>query len=151
MVLVGKEHRSWFGCAMMTRGAAGVGFLCGFCGSGCGCWRGLLRGGDFFRGGGLGVGGDFFGRGGEDRGGGAGEGLVEVGREIDEIGDGGEVVVIEIAGGPGSWLIEVGGEVDAVGATESAVDVEEHATGPIELHAGKFRMWIPADLHVGER
>ena len=49
-------------------------------------------------------------------------GLVEVGGEVDEIGDGNGVVVVDVAVGVGrGGLVEVGGEGDEVGDRYRAI------------------------------
>src|SRR5205085_4402191 len=45
-------------------------------------------------------------------------------REIDEIADGGDVVVIQIAAGPDAGRVEVGGEIDEVADAHVVVEVQ---------------------------
>src|SRR5207237_9853013 len=119
-----EKHRAWLRSAMVTGSSARWRVLLVFCRSGCGrgcrghfggCFGGRCR---------LGVGGDEFGGGGEDGGGGAGEYLIEVTCEGDEVGDGGDVIVVEIAGGPHTGLIEFGGEGNEVGDGNIVIQIE---------------------------
>ena len=50
--------------------------------------------------------------------------MIEIGSQRDEIGDGGEAVVVDVAIAPGGALVEVGGEVDEVGDGDGFVEVE---------------------------
>src|SRR4029077_5212382 len=90
--------------------------------------------------------------GGTDGGGRTGVGLVEVGGELDEVGDGHLPVVIDVAFLPGAGLVEMGGEGDEVGDGGLAIQIEVAGAGgadeDVEVavdigHAGQ------AQLHVG--
>ena len=115
-----------------------------FCRSGCGRGRRGDFGGCFGSRCRLWVGRDRLGGGREDRDGGAGEYLVEVTCQRDEVSDGGDVIVVEIAGGPYAGLIEIAGEGNEVGDGNTVIQIE------IADDCGTDKN-IPAADHRGER